>query len=216
MYPLFICPGKGVRKEIPSLPGQYHLSVDELGREAEAIAKLGIPSVMLFGLPEKKDERGQRGLAPGRHRSARDSRAQEGDARPHAWPRTAACASTPRTATAASSSTRRAATWTTMPRWKIWPACVAQANAGADIVAPSGMMDGTIGFLRDALDEAGHENVILLSYAVKYASAYYGPFRVAADSAPAFGDRRGYQMDPANLREAIREVELDVEEGATW
>jgi porphobilinogen synthase len=91
---------------------------------------------------------------------------------------------------------------------------VAQANAGADIVAPSGMMDGTIGFLRDALDESEHENTILLSYAVKYASAYYGPFRVAAESAPAFGDRRSYQMDPANLREAVREVQLDVEEGA--
>jgi porphobilinogen synthase len=93
-------------------------------------------------------------------------------------------------------------------------AALAQAQAGADIVAPSGMMDGTIGFLRDALDEAAHDSVILLSYAVKYASAYYGPFRVAADSAPAFGDRRGYQMDPANVREAIREAALDVEEGA--
>jgi porphobilinogen synthase len=91
---------------------------------------------------------------------------------------------------------------------------VAQSNAGADIVAPSGMIDGAIGFLRDALDEAGHEQVILLAYAAKYASAYYGPFRVAAESTPAFGDRRTYQMDPANLREAVREVELDIEEGA--
>jgi porphobilinogen synthase len=214
MYPLFICPGKGVRKEIPSLPGQFHLSVDELDREAEAIAKLGIPSVMLFGLPEKKDEVGSDAW----HNEGIVQRAIR-----------ALKKATPDLMVAAdcclceytshghcgilldkkSGDVDNDATLENLAR-----AALAQANAGADIVAPSGMMDGTIGFLRDSLDEAGHENVVLLSYAVKYASAYYGPFRVAADSAPAFGDRRGYQMDPANLREAIREVELDVEEGA--
>lgn len=214
MYPLFICPGKGVRKEIRSLPGQFHLSVDQLAREAEDIARLGIPAVMLFGLPEKKDSVGSEAWAP----EGIVQRAIQ-----------ALKKATPDLCVAAdcclceytshghcgilvdktNGHVDNDATLENLGR-----VAMAQANAGADIVAPSGMMDGTIGFLRDALDEGDHENVILLSYAVKYASAYYGPFRVAADSAPAFGDRRGYQMDPANLREAVREVELDVEEGA--
>ena len=214
MYPLFICPGTGVRKEIPSLPGQFHLSVDQLAREADEIAKLGIPAVMLFGLPEKKDTVGSEAWHP----EGIVQRAIQ-----------ALKKATPDLCVAAdcclceytshghcgilvdktSGEVDNDATLENLGR-----VAVAQANAGADIVAPSGMMDGTIGFLRDALDEAEHDNVILLSYAVKYASAYYGPFRVAAESAPAFGDRRSYQMDPANLREAVREVDLDVEEGA--
>ena len=214
MYPLFICPGKGVRKEIPSLPGQYHLSVDELEREAESIAKLGIPSVMLFGLPEKKDEVGSEAW----HAEGIVQRAIRAlkKATPDLMVAADCCLCEYTThghcgilLDKKSGNVDNDATLENLAR-----AALAQAGAGADIVAPSGMMDGTIGFLRDALDEAGHDSVVLLSYAVKYASAYYGPFRVAADSAPAFGDRRGYQMDPANLREAIREVELDVEEGA--
>jgi porphobilinogen synthase len=214
MYPLFVCPGKGTRKEIASLPGQYHLSVDQLAREAESIATLGIPSVMLFGLPEKKDSVGSEAWHPEGivQRAIR-----------------AIKKATPELVVAADCCLceytshghcgvlldRKAgdvdndATLENLAR-----VALAQAAAGADIVAPSGMMDGTIGFLREALDEAEHEQVILLSYAVKYASAFYGPFRVAADSAPAFGDRRGYQMDPANVREAVREAALDVEEGA--
>jgi porphobilinogen synthase len=214
MYPLFICPGKGVHKEISSLPGQYHLSVDQLAGEAESLAKLGILSVMLFGLPEKKDTVGSEAWHPEGivQRAIRELKK-----------------ATPELCVAADcclceytshghcgilvdkdrGDVDNDATLENLAR-----VAVAQANAGADIVAPSGMMDGTIGFLRDALDESEHESVILLSYAVKYASAYYGPFRIAAESAPAFGDRRSYQMDPANLREAVREVELDVEEGA--
>jgi porphobilinogen synthase len=214
MYPLFICPGQGVHKEIPSLPGQYHLSIDELGREAESLAKLGIPSVMLFGLPEKKDSVGSEAWHP-EGIVQRAIRALK-KATPDLCVAADCCLCEYTThghcgvlLDKTGGDVDNDATLENLAR-----VAVAQANAGADIVAPSGMMDGTIGFLRDSLDEASHENVILLSYAVKYASAYYGPFRVAADSAPAHGDRRGYQMDPANLREAIREVELDVEEGA--
>jgi porphobilinogen synthase len=214
MYPLFVCPGNGVRREIPSLPGQYHLSVDQLGREAEEIAKLGIPSVMLFGLPEKKDSVGSEAWHPEGivQRAIRALKKTTPDLCVAAdcclceYTTHGHCGNL---ADKKSGEVDNDATLENLAR-----VAVAQANAGVDIVAPSGMMDGTIGFLRDALDESDHEKVILLSYAVKYASAYYGPFRVAADSAPAFGDRRGYQMDPANIREAIREVELDVEEGA--
>jgi porphobilinogen synthase len=211
MYPLFVCPGKGVRKEISSLPGQYHLSVDQLAREAESIAKLRIPSVILFGLPEKKDSVGSEawhaeGIVQKAIREIKK-------ATPELIVAADCClceyTSHGHCGILLEGEVDNDATLENLGR-----AAVAQANAGADIVAPSGMMDGTIGFLRDALDEAERDNVILLSYAVKYASAYYGPFRVAAESAPAFGDRRGYQMDPANVREAVREVELDVEEGA--
>ncbi len=214
MYPLFICPGKGVRQEIASLPGQFHLSVDQLGREADEIARLGIPAVMLFGLPEKKDTVGSDAWHP----EGIVQRAIQAlkKATPDLCVAADCCLCEYTShghcgilADETSGQVDNDATLENLGR-----VAVAQANAGADIVAPSGMMDGTIGFLRDALDEAEHDQVILLSYAVKYASAYYGPFRVAAESAPAFGDRRGYQMDPANLREAVREVELDVEEGA--
>lgn len=214
MAPLFVCPGKGVRREIPSLPGQYHLSVDQLEAEAEELVKLGIPSVMLFGLPEKKDAVGSEAWHP-EGIAQRAIRALK-KAAPDLMVAADCCLCEYTThghcgvlLGKASGDVDNDATLENLAR-----VALAQANAGADIVAPSGMMDGTIGFLRDALDEAEHEGVILLSYAVKYASAYYGPFRVAADSAPAFGDRRGYQMDPPNIREAIREAALDVEEGA--
>lgn len=214
MYPLFVCPGHGVRKEIISLPGQYHLSVDQLAAEAESLGKLGIPAVMLFGLPEKKDSVGSEAWHPEGivQRAIRELKR----ANPELCVAADCCLCEYTThghcgvlLDKKKGDVDNDATLENLAR-----VAAAQANAGADIVAPSGMMDGTIGFLRDALDEAEHENVILLSYAVKYASAYYGPFRVAAESAPAFGDRRSYQMDPANLREAVREVELDVEEGA--
>jgi porphobilinogen synthase len=214
MYPIFVCPGAGVRREIPSLPGQYHLSVDQLAAEAAVIAALGIPSVMLFGLPEKKDGVGSEAWHPEGivQRAIRAIKKETPD-----LVVAADCCLCEYTSHGhcgvlldkKSGDVDNDATLENLAR-----VALAQASAGADIVAPSGMMDGTIGFLRDALDEAARENVILLSYAVKYASAYYGPFRVAADSAPAFGDRRGYQMDPANVREAIREAALDVEEGA--
>jgi porphobilinogen synthase len=213
MAPLFVCPGKGVRREIVSLPGQYHLSVDQLAAEAEGLGKLGIPSVMLFGLPEKKDTVGSEAWHP-EGIVQRAIRALK-KAAPDLVVAADCCLCEYTTHGHCgvlfdkSGDVDNDATLENLAR-----VALAQANAGADIVAPSGMMDGTIGFLRDALDEDDHEQVILLSYAVKYASAYYGPFRVAADSAPAFGDRRGYQMDPPNIREAIREAALDVEEGA--
>jgi porphobilinogen synthase len=214
MYPLFVCPGQGVRKEIPSLPGQYHLSVDELVREAEALVKLGIPSVILFGIPEKKDPVGSEAW----HRDGIVQRAIR--ALKKAAPELVVaadcclCEYTTHGHCGVLLDRQAGAVDNDATLENLGRVAVAQAQAGADIVAPSGMMDGTIGFLREALDEGEHEDVILLAYAVKYASAYYGPFRVAADSAPAFGDRRGYQMDPANVREAVREAALDVEEGA--
>jgi porphobilinogen synthase len=214
MYPLFVCPGKGVRKEIVSLPGQYHLSVDQLAAEAEVLGKLGIPSVMLFGLPEKKDTVGSEawhseGIV---QRAIRELKKANPDLCVAAD--CCLCEYTTHGHCGVLLDKKTGDVDNDGTLENLARVAVAQANAGADIVAPSGMMDGTIGFLRDALDEAERESVILLSYAVKYASAYYGPFRVAAESAPAFGDRRSYQMDPANLREAVREVELDVEEGA--
>jgi len=212
--PIFVCPGQGVRKEISSLPGQYHLSVDQLAREAEEIMKLGIPAVLLFGIPEKKDTVGseawhQEGIVQRAIRALKKTAPELIVA--------ADCCLCEYTTHGHcgilldehAGEVDNDATLENLGR-----VALAQAQAGADIVAPSGMMDGTIGFLREALDEAEHEDVILLAYAVKYASAYYGPFRVAADSAPAFGDRSGYQMDPANVREAVREAALDVEEGA--
>jgi porphobilinogen synthase len=214
MYPLFVCPGQGVRKEIPSLPGQYHLSVDQLAREAEELVKLGIPSVMLFGLPEKKDAVGSEAW----HHEGIVQRAIRAlkKAAPNLVVSADCCLCEYTThghcgilLDPQGAEVDNDATLENLGR-----VALAQAQAGADIVAPSGMMDGTIGFLREALDEAEHEDVILLAYAVKYASAYYGPFRTAAGSTPSFGDRRGYQMDPANVREAVREASLDIEEGA--
>jgi porphobilinogen synthase len=214
MYPLFVCPGKGVRNEIRSLPGQYHLSVDELPREVESIAKLGIPSVMLFGLPDKKDTVGSDAWHPEGivQRAIRGIKKEAPDLLVAAD--CCLCEYTSHGHCGVLLDKKSGEVDNDSTLENLARVALAQANAGADIIAPSGMMDGTIGFLRDALDEAEHEGVILLAYAVKYASAYYGPFRVAADSAPAFGDRCGYQMDPANVREAVREAALDVEEGA--
>ncbi len=211
MYPLFVCPGKGVKRPISSLPGQFHFSVDELIREAEVIAKLAIPSVILFGLPEKKDEVGSEAWHP----EGVIQRAIRGlkKAVPELLVAVDTCFCEYTThghcGIVRDGEVDNDATLENLGR-----AAMSYARAGADLVAPSGMMDGFVGFLRDGLDEEGFEQVGLLSYAAKYASAYYGPFRTAVDSAPAFGDRSGYQMDPANVREAMREVALDVEEGA--
>jgi porphobilinogen synthase len=214
IYPLFVAPGKGVRREIPSMPEQYHLSVDELPREAEAVAKLGIPSVLLFGLPQAKDEVGSESWHPD-GAVQRAVRALK-KAVPELCVIVDACfceyTSHGHCGVILDKETGEVDNDSTLEN--LGRLAVSYAQAGADVVAPSGMMDGMIGFLRESLDEADFERVVLLSYAAKYASAYYGPFRTAVDSAPAFGDRRGYQMDPANVREAIREVALDVEEGA--
>jgi porphobilinogen synthase len=209
--PLFVCAGSGVRREISSLPGQFHLSVDEIVREAHEIAALGIPSLILFGLPTRKDEVGSEAW------SADGVVQQAVRAVKKAVPDLAvivdACFCEYTThghcGVIADGAVDNDATLENLGRL-----AVSYARAGADMVAPSGMMDGTVGFMRESLDEDGFEHVAILAYAAKYASAYYGPFRVAADSTPSFGDRCGYQMDPANVREAMREVAHDVEEGA--
>jgi porphobilinogen synthase len=211
IYPLFVCPGKGVRNEISSLPGQFHFSVDMLAREAEEIAKLGIPAVILFGLPEKKDEVGSEAWHPEGvvQKAVRAIK----KAVPDLTVAVDACFCEYTThghcGVVANGALDNDASLENLSR-----AALSYARAGADVVAPSGMLDGFVGFLREGLDEENFDQVAILSYAAKYASAYYGPFRAAADSTPAFGDRHGYQMDPANVREAMREVALDVEEGA--
>jgi porphobilinogen synthase len=211
MFPLFVCPGKGIKREISSLPGQFHFSVDSLAREAEEIAQLGIPSVILFGLPEKKDEVGSEAWHP-EGAVQRAIRAIK-KAAPDLCVAVDTCfceyTSHGHCGVILNGEVDNDATLENLGR-----AAISYARAGADLIAPSGMMDGFVGFLRESLDEEGFERVAILSYAAKYASAFYGPFRTAVDSAPSFGDRQGYQMDPANIREAIREVALDVEEGA--
>jgi porphobilinogen synthase len=214
IYPLFVCPGKGVRKEIPSLPDQYHFSVDELPREVEAVAKLGIPSVLLFGLPQTKDEVGSEAWHPEGvvQRAIRTIK----KAVPELCVVADACFCEYTThghcGVIPDKTTGEVDNDSTLEN--LGQLALSYAQAGVDVVAPSGMMDGMIGFLRETLDEGEFENVVLMSYAAKYASAYYGPFREAVGSTPSFGDRRGYQMDPGNIREAIREVNADVEEGA--
>ena len=214
IYPLFVVPGKGVRKEIESLPEQFYLSVDELPREAEEIAKLGIPSVLLFGLPQSKDEVGSEAWHPEGvvQRAVRTLK----KAVPELTVAADACFCeyTTHGHCGVILDKERGEVDNDSTLENLGRLAVSYAQAGVDVVAPSGMMDGMIGFMRESLDEAEFEQTALLSYAAKYASAYYGPFRTAVDSTPAFGDRRGYQMDPANVREAIREVSLDVEEGA--
>jgi porphobilinogen synthase len=214
IYPLFVCPGTGVRREIPSLPEQHYFSVDELPREAEGLVKLRIPAVLLFGLPQAKDEVGSEAW----HADGVVQRAIRALKKtvPELCVIADACfceyTSHGHCGVVLDKATGEVDNDGTLEN--LGRLALSYAQAGADVVAPSGMMDGMIGFLRETLDEADFERVVLLSYAAKYASAYYGPFRTAVDSTPAVGDRRGYQMDPANVREAIREVALDVEEGA--
>jgi len=209
--PLFVCPGSGVRREISSLPGQFHFSVDEIVREAREIADLGIPSVILFGLPQKKDDVGSEAW----HSDGVVQNAIRGikKAVPDLAVIVDACFCEYTThghcGVVTDGVVDNDATCDNLGRL-----AVSYARAGADIIAPSGMMDGAVGFIRESLDEEGFEHTAILAYAAKYASAYYGPFRAAVDSTPSFGDRNGYQMDPANVREAMREVALDVEEGA--
>ncbi len=253
VYPLFVCPGEGVRKEVRSMPGVFNLSVDEAVKEARETASLGVPAIMLFGLPEAKDE-----VATGAwandgivQRAARAikrevpgliilgdvclceymSHGHCGVVRTSQTPKSlgAAAMNSPVVAvkpqekmkaieTPAAAAARSAgqdfeilndATLELLAR-----TAVSQVQAGVDIIAPSDMMDGRVAAIRQALDQAGFSNTPILSYAAKFASGFYGPFREAADSTPQFGDRRSYQMDGANLREAMREIEADIEEGA--
>lgn len=239
IYPLFVCPGSGVRHEISSMPGVFNLSVDEVVKEARESKSLGLGGIILFGLPEKKDE-----IATGAweddgivQRATRAIKQEVGDLvvigdvclceymshghcgvvqkKKSAAPLrsisigTAALVAVAEQATAAEYEILNDATLDILSK-----TAVSLAKAGIDIIAPSDMMDGRVGAIRKGLDDAGLTNTPILSYAAKFASGFYGPFREAADSAPQFGDRRSYQMDGANVREAMREIELDIEEGA--
>ncbi len=215
VQPLFAVPGRGVRREISSLAGQHHLSVDLLVEEARAIADAGIPAVLLFGIPESKDEQGS-GAWDAQGIVQQATRALKREV-PQLQVIADLCLCEYTSHGHCGIVTRRGdtaqvdndATLALLAR-----TAASQAEAGADVIAPSDMMDGRVAAIRRALDAAGHPELPILSYAAKFASAFYGPFRDAAGSAPAFGDRAGYQMDPANAREALREMELDYEEGA--
>jgi porphobilinogen synthase len=211
ILPLFACSGQGVRREISSMPGVFNLSVDEAAREAAAAHDAGIQGVILFGLPESKDE-----TASGAY--AEDGVVQKAiRAIRRSSPDLIIIADTclcEYTSHGHCGVVRGGEVLNDESLEMLARTAVSQAEAGADMVAPSAMMDGQVGAIREGLDEAGFSQIAIMSYAVKYASAFYGPFREAADSAPAFGDRRAYQMDAGNAREALREAELDYTEGA--
>ena len=213
ILPLFACTGQNVRREISSMPGVHNLSVDEIAREAEDAYQVGVRGVILFGLPAAKDE-----SASGAY--ADDGVVQQAiGAIRKAVPDMVVIADTclcEYTSHGHCGVVRDGDVLNDESLELIAQTAVSQAQAGADIVAPSAMMDGQVGAIREALDDTGFHNVAIMAYAVKFASAFYGPFREAADSAPAFGDRRAYQMDAANAREAMREAELDFSEGADF
>jgi len=217
IYPLFICPGKGVRSAVASMPGVFNLSVDEAVAEAEEAARLGLGGLLLFGLPETKDEQGtgaweDGGIVQQALRALKQSEASKklvliADLCLCEYTSHGHCGVVVKSG--GGFDVDNDSTLKLLAR-----TAVSQAKAGADVVAPSDMMDGRVAAIRHALDTEGHAQTPILSYASKFASAFYGPFREAADSAPQFGDRRTYQMDGANLREALREIDLDIEEGA--
>jgi porphobilinogen synthase len=231
VYPLFVCPGEGVRKEVRSMPGVFNLSVDEAAKQARQSYSLGVPAIILFGLPEKKDEVAtgawaEDGIVQQAARTIKRevpnliimgdvclceyvSHGHCGVVRAAGGPQSLGAAVAAPPAATTEYEIVNDATLELLARTS-----VSLARAGVDIVAPSDMMDGRVAAVRKALDQADLTNTPILSYAAKFASGFYGPFREAADSAPQFGDRRSYQMDPANLREAMREIELDIEEGA--
>jgi porphobilinogen synthase len=230
VYPMFVCPGNGVRKEVRSMPGVFNFSVDEAVKEARQTHALGVPAIILFGLPEKKDDVATgawaddgivQQAARAIKREVRDlvimgdvclceymSHGHCGVVRA-AHPQSLGAAVATPPATSVDYEIVNDATLELLARTS-----VSLARAGVDVIAPSDMMDGRVGAIRKALDQAGLINIPILSYAAKFASGFYGPFREAADSAPQFGDRRSYQMDGANLREAMREIQLDIDEGA--
>ena len=211
LYPLFAMPGEGVRKEVGSMPGVYQLSVDELVKEAAAAKADGVPGVLLFGLPESKDAIGSGAADPeGPVQTAVRALKKEV---PGLLVVTDVCLCE-YTSHGHCGILEGEEILNDVTVEELALAALSHAAAGADIVAPSDMMDGRVGRIREMLDHAGHTNLAIMSYAAKYCSAFYGPFREAADSAPAFGDRRSHQMDPANIEEALREVALDLDEGA--
>ncbi len=211
IYPVFVRAGTGLKKPIPSMTDCFHISPDRIADEAAEVADVGIPAVLLFGLPAHKDEKGSEAWAE-------DGAVQEAIRRikkraPDLLVVTDVClceyTSTGHCGVVKDGKVENDATLELLAKMAL-----SHAQAGADIVAPSDMMDGRVRVIRQALECNGFDNVAILSYAAKFASAFYGPFRDAAESAPAFGDRKSYQMDPANAREALREIELDLEEGA--
>jgi len=252
VYPLFVCPGEGVRKAIGSMPGVFNLSIDEAVKECAEVKALGIPSVILFGLPESKDEiatgawaddgivqqatRAIKREVPGlllmgdvclceymshghcgiveTDNVRREVSAVLRDLESQGKKAVAVKVSAPPVAVTSAMAAEDYEILNDASLELLAKTAVSQAKAGMDIIAPSDMMDGRVDAIRTALDSAGYENIPVLSYAAKFASGFYGPFREAADSAPHFGDRRSYQMDPANLREAMREIEQDLIEGA--
>ncbi len=212
IYPLFVKPGQGLKDEVSSMPGVYQVTLDQLAGEIDELKSLGIPAVILFGLPETKDEAGS---------GAYDSEGIVQNAiraiklhDPDYYVITDVCMCEYTSHGHCGALDERGCVINDVTLEMLASTAISHVEAGADMVAPSDMMDGRVAAIRSALDTDGFSHVPIMSYAAKYASAYYGPFREAADSAPSFGDRRGYQMDPANAEEALREVALDIREGA--
>jgi porphobilinogen synthase len=229
VYPLFVCPGTGVRKEVRSMPGVFNLSVDEAVKEVREVRGLGVPSIILFGLPERKDEVATGAWAEGGivQQAARAIKGEVPDAilfgdvclceymsHGHCGIVRAPGQSLGAAVAAPPAATDQYEIVNDASLELLAKTAVSQVRAGIDIIAPSDMMDGRVAAIRKALDGTGFVNIPILSYAAKFASGFYGPFREAADSAPQFGDRRSYQMDPANFREAMMEIAEDLEEGA--
>ena len=211
IYPMFVCPGEGVKKEIPSMPGNYQWSIDLLIEEVRAVKSLGIAGIILFGIPETKDDHAtsaydDHGIV---QQTVRALKRESADFLVITDVCLCEYTSHGHCGVVLNNEIRNDATIDLLAK-----TALSHVKAGADIVAPSDMMDGRVGAIRAILEKSGHKNTPILSYAVKYASAYYAPFREAAESTPAFGDRRSHQMNPPNWREALTEVELDIEEGA--
>src|SRR5208337_1169766 len=211
IYPMFVAPGQGVRQAVDAMPGVCRLSVDQLLKEAREVAALGLPAVLLFGLPQKKDETGSEAASPKGAVQQAVRRLKKEVRALLVITDVCLCGYTSHghCGLIHGGEVDNDATLEALAQ-----VALSHAETGADMVAPSDMMDGRVGAIREALDERGFEMLPIMSYAVKYASSFYGPFREAAECAPAFGDRRAYQMDPANAREALKEAALDVEEGA--
>jgi porphobilinogen synthase len=211
VLPLFVCEGEGVRREVPSMPGVFNLSVDEAVKEVEAARQDGIRSVLLFGLPDQKDDVGSAAYDPEAPVQSAVRAITRAAADVLVMTDVCLCEYTDHGHCGIVIDDQIANDPTVD---QLVRAAISHAGAGAHVVAPSDMMDGRVGAIRHALDDRGFENVAIMSYAAKYCSAFYGPFRDAAASAPRFGDRKSHQMDPANAREALREVEQDIHEGA--
>jgi porphobilinogen synthase len=212
IYPLFVVPGRGVRHAVESMPGIFQLSVDEAVKEAKAVAAKGVPAVLLFAAPGQKDAKASAALDPKGLAAQAITAIKESCPKLMVWADVCLCGATDHGHCGHVTADRvidNDASIQTLAE-----VALSYARAGADAVAPSDMMDGRVQAIRKLLDTQGHATTPIVSYAAKYASSFYGPFREAAESAPAFGDRRSYQMDPANVREALREVLLDIEEGA--